>query len=106
MHIRWATDVYLVQHLDEVRGEGIVNEAVQQVAFADKILLNKIDLVDATEKSNVQLSCISSFSLVASSLPFGSQPLQIVRKYVLTCLVAPSPGEEVPALHQLDSQDH
>jgi len=32
-------------HLDEKKPDGAVNEALQQVAFADKILLNKIDLV-------------------------------------------------------------
>ena len=29
----------------QVRGDDVVNEAVCQVAFADRILLNKIDLV-------------------------------------------------------------
>lgn len=32
-------------HLDEVKSDGVVNEAVQQIAYADRILLNKIDLV-------------------------------------------------------------
>lgn len=32
-------------HLDEEKAEGIVNEAAAQVAFADRLLLNKIDLV-------------------------------------------------------------
>eukprot|EP00281_Chroomonas_sp_CCMP1168_P019083 CAMPEP_0206237766 /NCGR_PEP_ID=MMETSP0047_2-20121206/14442_1 /ASSEMBLY_ACC=CAM_ASM_000192 /TAXON_ID=195065 /ORGANISM="Chroomonas mesostigmatica_cf, Strain CCMP1168" /LENGTH=529 /DNA_ID=CAMNT_0053662227 /DNA_START=21 /DNA_END=1610 /DNA_ORIENTATION=- len=45
---------HIKQHLDEVRAEGVVNEAVQQVAFADKILLNKIDLVTPEEKSRVR----------------------------------------------------
>ena len=31
--------------MDEKKPDGAVNEALQQVAFADKILLNKIDLV-------------------------------------------------------------
>ena len=33
------------QHLDEEKAEGVENEAKEQIAFADKILLNKIDLV-------------------------------------------------------------
>jgi len=37
---------HVQMHLEEVKEEGCVNEAVQQVAFADRILLNKIDLVD------------------------------------------------------------
>eukprot|EP00775_Hariotina_reticulata_P009293 gene9293-9458_t len=44
---------HLIQHLDEEKPDDVVNEAVQQVAFADKILLNKIDLVTGTEKANV-----------------------------------------------------
>eukprot|EP00656_Telonema_subtile_P026084 TRINITY_DN2806_c0_g1_i3.p1 TRINITY_DN2806_c0_g1~~TRINITY_DN2806_c0_g1_i3.p1 ORF type:complete len:456 (-),score=157.92 TRINITY_DN2806_c0_g1_i3:65-1432(-) len=36
--------LHVVQHLDEQREDGSVNEAVQQVAFADRILINKTDL--------------------------------------------------------------
>lgn len=36
---------HIKAHIDEVRDEDVVNEAVCQVAFADRILLNKIDLV-------------------------------------------------------------
>lgn len=37
---------HVVQHLDDVKPEGVVNEAIEQVAFADRLLLNKCDLVD------------------------------------------------------------
>jgi len=37
---------HVVQHLDEERAEGVENEAVEQIAFADRIVLNKTDLVD------------------------------------------------------------
>ena len=33
------------QHLDEKKAEGAINEAIAQVAFADKLLLNKCDTV-------------------------------------------------------------
>jgi G3E family GTPase len=36
---------HISQHLDEIKPEGVENEAVEQVAFADRILLNKCDLV-------------------------------------------------------------
>jgi len=36
---------HIEQHLDEIKEEGVENESVEQIAFADKILLNKIDLV-------------------------------------------------------------
>ena len=35
----------IVERLDDEKPEGVENEAVEQVAFADRILLNKIDLV-------------------------------------------------------------
>eukprot|EP00798_Chlamydomonas_sp_ICE-L_P022945 gene22945-30125_t len=44
---------HITQHLDDEKPDGVVNEAIQQIAFADKILLNKIDLVTAEEKAAV-----------------------------------------------------
>ena len=51
-------------HLDEVKPEGSVNEALQQVAFADKILLNKVDLVTEEEKNKLKdrLKMINQFA--------------------------------------------
>jgi G3E family GTPase len=40
---------HVLAHLDEVKEAGVENEAIEQVAFADKILLNKTDLVDEHE---------------------------------------------------------
>jgi G3E family GTPase len=36
-------------HLDEIKPEGVENEAVEQVAFADVLVINKTDLVNADE---------------------------------------------------------
>ena len=36
---------HIIQHLDEKKTEGVVNESQQQIAFADRVILNKIDLV-------------------------------------------------------------
>jgi G3E family GTPase len=33
-------------HLDDEKPEGVENEAVEQLAFADRIVLNKVDLAD------------------------------------------------------------
>ncbi|XP_020085533.1 uncharacterized protein LOC109708277 isoform X1 [Ananas comosus] len=38
-----------MQHLNEVKPRWVVNEAVEQVAYADRIILNKIDLVNDIE---------------------------------------------------------
>jgi len=57
---------HLNQHLDEKKPEGAINEALQQVAFADKILLNKVDLVSKEEKEKLQqrLTKINQFATV------------------------------------------
>jgi len=51
-------------HLEEEKPEGVENESVEQVAFADKILLNKVDLVSEDEKNEViaQLRGINQFA--------------------------------------------
>lgn len=33
---------HATQHIDEVKPDGIVNEAVEQIAYADRIILNKV----------------------------------------------------------------
>ena len=45
---------HIVQHLDEEKPEGVENESVEQLAFADRIMLNKIDLVDEGEIREVE----------------------------------------------------
>ena len=37
---------HILMHLDEKKEKGVENEAVEQVVFADRLLINKIDLVD------------------------------------------------------------
>merc|ERR1712228_327969 len=41
---------HIVQHLEDEKPEGVENEAVEQIAFADRILLNKCDLVEEEAK--------------------------------------------------------
>jgi len=46
---------YIIDRLDEEKPEDTDNEAEQQVCFADKIILNKTDLVtDETELANIE----------------------------------------------------
>jgi G3E family GTPase len=45
---------HILTHLDEVKPDGVENESVEQVAFADRIVLNKTDLVGADELSAIQ----------------------------------------------------
>jgi G3E family GTPase len=36
-------------HIDEVKPDGVVNEAIEQIAYADRIIVNKTDLVGEPE---------------------------------------------------------
>jgi G3E family GTPase len=45
---------HIIQHLDEEKPEGAENEAVEQVVFADRLLLNKTDLVSDEELAAVE----------------------------------------------------
>jgi len=60
---------HVVQHLDDEKPEGAENEAVEQVAFADRLILNKVDLVDDTELEEVErrLRDINKFAPVLRS---------------------------------------
>lgn len=40
-------------HLDEVKPKGIVNEAIEQIAYADRIIVNKTDLVGEAEVASL-----------------------------------------------------
>merc|ERR1712232_41465 len=45
---------HIIQHLEDEKPEGVENEAVEQIAFADRILLNKCDLVDDATLKEVE----------------------------------------------------
>lgn len=72
---------HINQHLDEVKPEGAVNEAQQQVAFADKILLNKIDLVTEDEKKALKerLAKLNKFATVIETKR-SRAPLEAILK--------------------------
>eukprot|EP00959_Pyramimonas_sp_CCMP1952_P151484 3169526-Pyramimonas_sp.AAC.2 len=55
---------HVEQHLDEEKPEGAENESVEQVAFADRLLLNKTDLVTEADLKRVEarLSSINKFA--------------------------------------------
>jgi G3E family GTPase len=60
MHFRIDSVVCLVDskhigiHLDEKKPDGNINEAENQIAFADRIVLNKVDLVSKEELEEVE----------------------------------------------------
>ena len=56
---------HIEQHLDEEKPEGAENEAVEQVAFADRLLLNKCDLASGEEelqRVEARLRAINAFA--------------------------------------------
>lgn len=44
---------HVLAHLEEVKPEGVENEAVEQIAFADRVVLNKTDLANPVEIAEV-----------------------------------------------------
>ena len=61
---------HIEQHLDEVKPEGAENEAVEQVAFADRLILNKCDLVPGeTDLARVEarLRALNAFAPILRS---------------------------------------
>ena len=55
---------HVERHLDEEKPEGVVNEAVAQTAFADRLLLNKTDLVAEADLDRIEarLKSINAFA--------------------------------------------
>lgn len=51
-------------HLDEVKPDGDINEAENQIAFSDRIILNKLDLVTEEELEDIydRIRSINSFA--------------------------------------------
>ncbi|CAA0827355.1 plastid transcriptionally active 17 [Striga hermonthica] len=66
-------------HLDEVKPKGVVNEAVEQIAYADRIIVNKTDLVREPEVASV-IERIKSINRMAQlkRTQFGSVELDYV----------------------------
>ena len=45
---------HLIPHLDDEKPEGVENEAIEQLAFADRVVLNKTDLADEAQLAEVE----------------------------------------------------
>jgi G3E family GTPase len=61
---------HAMEHLAEVRPDGVENEAVEQVAFADVLVVNKMDLVTADEVARLksQLQSINASARIIESV--------------------------------------
>jgi G3E family GTPase len=60
---------HIEQHLDEEKPEGAENESVEQVAFADRMILNKTDLVSEEDLVRIEarLKSINKFAPIVRS---------------------------------------
>jgi G3E family GTPase len=58
---------HIIEHLDDDKPEGVENEAVEQLAFADRIVINKTDLVDDARLAEVEQR-VRSINAVAEVL--------------------------------------
>jgi len=56
---------HIIERLDEEKPEGVENESEEQIAFADKILLNKVDLSTEEELTKIE-SRIKSLNQTAT----------------------------------------
>lgn len=71
---------HVLVHLEEEKPEGVENESVEQVAFADKIILNKIDLVSEKEKAEViqKLRSINKFAEIMETTQSSVDPNRLL----------------------------
>jgi G3E family GTPase len=69
---------HVLVHLDEVKPEGVENEAIEQVAFADRIILNKTDLVSGGGLGAVR-DRLRAVNAVAEIIPAAHADVELGR---------------------------
>ena len=67
-------EIVLIARIDDEKPEGVENEAVEQIAFADRVLLNKTDLVGEAELPAIEerlkkSSSVKTKTKVAQPMP-------------------------------------
>lgn len=71
---------HIIQHLDDEKPEDVENESVEQIAFADRIMLNKIDLVDEEQLQNVEsrIKSINNFAPIFRTQNSLIEPKELI----------------------------
>jgi G3E family GTPase len=71
---------HIMMRLEEEKPEGVENESVEQVAFADRILLNKCDLVDEQKLIEVEkaLKGINAFAEIVRTQQSRVDPSKLL----------------------------
>ena len=100
---------HLSVHLDERKPEGVENESVEQVAFADRILLNKMDLVKDDDEKVAVIAKIREINTRATIIETTHAVLNIddvlgVKAFDLTTVMAmDAEFLDVDGTHEHDS---
>jgi G3E family GTPase len=69
---------HVLSHLEEVKPEGVENEAVEQIAFADRIILNKTDLVGDARLADIR-SRVRAINAAAEIIPTAHADIDLGR---------------------------
>ncbi|XP_014507509.1 uncharacterized protein LOC106767183 [Vigna radiata var. radiata] len=101
---------HAMKHLNEVKPRFVVNEAVEQVAYADRIILNKIDLVTESELNLLtkKIKHINGMAQITQA-KFGSVDIDFVLGvggYDLERIESEVPGECPSASSHRDDNGH
>ncbi|MFF2076162.1 CobW family GTP-binding protein [Kitasatospora sp. NPDC058162] len=98
---------HILEHLTEVKPEGVENEAVEQIAFADKIVLNKTDLATPQQIAEVT-SHIRAINALVEIIPAQQAKVPLakvldVHAFDLDHVLANDPAFLTETEHQHDT---
>ncbi|GLC45608.1 hypothetical protein PLESTB_001785100 [Pleodorina starrii] len=96
---------HLIQHLDDEKPEGVENEAVEQLAFADRVLLNKTDLVTPEEKQEV-IKRIKAINRTADVIETVQSNVPLERILDIKAFSLERILEDEPTFLESDGADH
>ncbi len=71
---------HIIQHLDDEKPEDVENESVEQIAFADRIMLNKIDLANEEQLQLVEsrIKSINNFAPIFRTQNSLIEPKELI----------------------------
>lgn len=96
--------MHIEQHLDEEKPEGAENEAIEQVAFADRLILNKIDVVsdeDSLARIEGRLRAINKFAPIIRT---SQSLIEIAQVLNIGAFDLPRTLENDPEFLNIDSE--
>merc|ERR1712087_187984 len=98
---------HIEMHLDEEKPEGVENEAVEQVAFADRLLLNKLDLIEesAIERIEKRLRKVNKYAPIVRCIKadVGMEQVINLKAFELSRILEMDPEFLEDSDHQHDT---